>query len=185
MKILHAEPSHTQALLHVHQQAFDAASDMDKGVIISELVKDLLEDPTAEPRHSLIAVEQDIVIGHVLFTNVHFEGVADDTVAQILAPLAVLPDFQAKGIGQKLVMAGLDALRRSGSQLVFVLGHPDYYPSCGFTPAGIFGFETPYPIPEEHASAWMVQELTPGVIGTIKGKIRCADSLHQPEHWRE
>jgi len=185
MKIIDAERSHTQALRHVHQQAFGAANDRNKGMVISEFVKGLLEDPTAEPRHSLIAVEQDIVIGHVLFTKVHIEGAACDIAAQILAPLAVLPDFQARGIGRKLVMAGLDALRRSGTQLVFVLGHPDYYPRCGFTPAGVCGFEAPYPIPEEHATAWMVQELTYGVIGTIKGKIRCADTLHQPEHWRE
>ena len=125
------------------------------------------------------------MIGHMLFTNAYIERGADNIAAQILAPLAVLPDFQAKGIGQKLVMAGLDALRRSGTQLVFVLGAPDYYPRCGFTPAGACGFEAPYPIPQEHASAWMAQELSPGVIGTIKGKIRCADSLHQPEHWRE
>ena len=49
MKIIHTEPSHTQALLHVQQQAFGTASDRDKGMVISELVKDLLEDPTAAP----------------------------------------------------------------------------------------------------------------------------------------
>jgi predicted N-acetyltransferase YhbS len=121
----------------------------------------------------------------VLFTKVHIEGVVCNIAAQILAPLAVLPDFKAKGIGRKLIMAGLDALRRSRTKLVFVFGHPNYYPRCGFTPAGVCGFESPYPIPQEHAAAWMVQELTSGVIGTIKAKIRCADTLHQPEHWRE
>jgi len=38
-------------------------------------------------------------------------------------------DFQAKGIGGKLIMAGLDALRKSKKQLVFVLGHPRLLPS--------------------------------------------------------
>ncbi len=38
---------------------------------------------------------------------------------------------------------------------------------------------------DEHADAWMVQALFPGVIGTVSGKIRCADALHRPEHWRE
>ena len=133
----------------------------------------------------MIAVEQDTVVGHLLFTRVHIEGSASNIAAQILAPLAVHPDFQAKGIGGKLIMVGLDALRKSKIQLVFVLGHPGYYPRCGFTPAGACGFEAPYPIPAEHASAWMVQEITPGIIGTIKGKIRCAETLHQPEHWRE
>lgn len=145
----------------------------------------MLADPTAELRYSLVAVEQDTVVGHVLFTKVHIEGATTNVAAQILAPLAVHPDFQAKGVGGKLIMAGLDALRKSKIQLVFVLGYPGYYPRCGFTPAGVCGFEAPYPIPEEHASAWMVQELIPGTIGTIKGKIHCAETLHQPEHWRE
>lgn len=185
MEIIHAGPSHTQALLHVHQQAFGAAGDRAKGAAIGELVEGLLKDPTAEPRHSLIAMEQDLVVGHVLFTKVHIKGDAGIIAAQILAPLAVLPDFQAKGVGRKLVMVGLDTLRSWGTELVFVLGHPGYYPRCGFTPAGVYGFEAPYPIPEEHAAAWMVQELTAGVVGTVKGKIHCANTLHQPEHWRE
>lgn len=185
MKIIHAEPSDTQGLLHVHQQAFATAHDREKGMVISELVQGLLGDPTAEPLHSLIAVAQDKVIGHVLFTKVDMNERAGSIAAQILAPLAVLPDFQNMGIGRKMVMAGLDALRKSGTQLAFVLGHPEYYPRCGFSPAGVCGFEAPYPIPDEHAAAWMVQELTPGVIGTVSGKIRCADTLHQPEHWRE
>jgi hypothetical protein len=59
---MHAELSPTQALRHIHQQAFGTANGKDKGMVISELVKELLEDPTAEPLHSLIAVERDIVI---------------------------------------------------------------------------------------------------------------------------
>jgi putative acetyltransferase len=31
----------------------------------------------------------------------------------------------------------------------------------------------------------MVQELNTGVIGTLKGKVICADELDKPEHWRE
>ena len=66
-----------------------------------------------------------------------------------------------------------------------MLGHPDYYPRSGFTPAGILGYEAPYHIPAEHAGAWMVQELCPGAIGKAKGKVQCSDVLNQPEHWRE
>ena len=184
MKIIYAKPTHTSALLSVHRQAFSGANSAEKGEVISDLVKDMLADSTAEPRHSLIAVEQEIIVGHILFTRVEIEG-GGNAAAQILAPLAVHPDFQSKGIGRNLIMAGLDALRRSKIELVFVLGHPDYYPRCGFSPAGVCGFEAPYPIPAEHAAAWMVQELNPGIIGTIKGKIRCAETLHRPEHWRE
>jgi putative acetyltransferase len=61
----------------------------------------------------------------------------------------------------------------------------EYYPRFGFKPAGSLGFEAPYPIPDEHANAWMVQELHPGVIGNVSGNLICADVLNQPEHWRE
>ncbi len=54
-----------------------------------------------------------------------------------------------------------------------------------FKPAGALGYEAPYHIPEEHANAWMVQELSSGVIGRVGGKVQCSDVLNQPEHWRE
>ena len=79
----------------------------------------------------------------------------------------------------------MDQLKQSGVELVFVLGHPDYYPRSGFTPAGELGYEAPYHIPEEHSGAWMVQELSPGVIGRVKGKVQCSEVLNKPEHWRE
>jgi putative acetyltransferase len=55
----------------------------------------------------------------------------------------------------------------------------------GFKPAGVRGFEAPYPIPAKDASAWMVQELRPNVVGKYSEKISCADALNKPEHWRE
>lgn len=66
-----------------------------------------------------------------------------------------------------------------------MLRHSEYYPRCGFTPAGEQGFEAPYSIPEEHAAAWMVQKLNGEAIGKIKGKVQCSEVLNQPEHWRE
>ena len=76
-------------------------------------------------------------------------------------------------------------MKESGVQLVFVLGHPDYYPRSGFKPAGVLGYEAPYPIPAENADAWMVQELFSGIIGRVRGTVKCSDAMNQPEHWRE
>ena len=49
-----------------------------------------------------------------------------------LAPVAVLPEHQRRGIGGRLIRRGLDLLREWGEQIVIVLGHPDYYPRFGF-----------------------------------------------------
>jgi predicted N-acetyltransferase YhbS len=84
-----------------------------------------------------------------------------------------------------LITQGLKQLAESGVDLVFVLGHPDYYPKFGFQAAGVLGFQAPYPIPSEHADAWMVQELKTGVFGNIEGRVQCSEVLNQPQHWRE
>lgn len=165
----------------IHMNAFGE----EKGLEIADLVNGLFDDKTALPILSLVAVEKDVLVGHILYTNAKIEGADQSVSIQLLAPLAVLSHGQAKGVGCKLIHAGLDQLRHAGVDLVFVLGHPDYYPRCGFQPAGVLGFEAPYAIPDEHAGAWMVQELKTGVIGRVKGKIQCAEVLNQPQHWRE
>lgn len=151
----------------------------------ANLVGELLRDPSAKPLLSLLAFKKDRGVGHILFTAARLSGKKDAASIVILAPLAIIPDAQHQGIGGKLIEHGLALLSNSEVDLVFVLGHPDYYPRFGFKPAGRLGFDAPYPIPEEHANAWMVQALRPGVIGAVSGKVVCADALNRPEHWRE
>jgi putative acetyltransferase len=149
------------------------------------LVRDLLHDPSAKPVLSLLAFQKDRAVGHILYTTARLFGIKDTASIVILAPLAIVPDAQKQGVGGRLIEQGLELLSKSGVDLVFVLGHPEYYPRYGFKPAGSLGFEAPYPIPNEHAGAWMVQALRSGVIGTVSGKVICADALNKPEHWRE
>jgi putative acetyltransferase len=99
--------------------------------------------------------------------------------------LDVILKIQKEALGSKLIQEGLELLSKSGVELVFVLGYPDYYSRHQFTPAGIHGLEAPYPIPEKNADAWMVRQLHPGLIGKIKGKVQCANALNKPEYWRE
>ena len=151
----------------------------------AELVRELLHDPSAKPLLSLLALKKGRAVGHILFTSAHLSDSKDAASIVILAPLAIVPDSQKQGIGGKLIEHGLALLSKSGVDLVFVLGHPEYYPRYGFKPAGQIGFEAAYPIPDEHAGAWMVQALRSGVMGTVSGKVICADALNKPEHWRE
>lgn len=178
MKIREAKDSDLNDVLLVEKTAFGYDKE-------ANLVKDLLGDPSAKPLCSLLAFNGDKAVGHILFTSATIEGMQNGASISLLAPLAVIPDFQKQGVGGKLIEYGLQHLTNAGVDLVFVLGHPGYYPRYGFKPAGVRGFEAPYPIPEEHADAWMVQELRPGVIGSVSGKIKCADLLNKQEHWRE
>ncbi len=180
MIIRESKKSDLNDLLDVERQAFGDV----EGPEIVKLVSGLLIDPTAKPLLSLIAIKNDRTTGHILFTKACID-LKEQISSAILAPLAVVPDEQCRGIGGQLIEEGLRLLSESAVKLVFVLGHPDYYLRHGFQPAGVLGFETPYPIPEKDTGAWMVQELTPGFIGSVGGKVLCADTLNKPEYWRE
>ena len=181
LKIRKSTKSERKEILDIHNQAFGK----EKGAVISKLVDDLLDDKTAMPILSLVAIENNKLIGHILYTKATITKTELPVSAQILAPLAILPDEQKKRIGEKLINEGLSQLKEFGTELVFVLGHPTYYPRCGFFPAGEKGFEAPYPIPEEHAAAWMVQALNGNVLEKAIGKVQCSKVLNEPQHWKE
>jgi predicted N-acetyltransferase YhbS len=164
-------------ICHIHGEAFGA----EEGPEIIDLVRALLSDPTAEPVLSLVAEASDELVGHVLFTRVTVEGAS--VPAQILAPLAVVPSHQKHGVGGALIQDGLARLTKSGVALVFVLGHPSYYPRFGFEAVGDRELVAPYPIPPEHREGWMVQSLQPGLPGKVRGTVRCAAALDRPEYW--
>ena len=166
------------AIVSVHESAFGQNDE-------ARLTADLLSDPSAAPRLSLMAVVDGRPAGHVLFTRAVVSGAETGTTASILAPLAVIPEFQGRGLGGELIRNGLRQLADEGTGLVFVLGHPGYYPRFGFRPAGACGLVAPYPIPPQHADAWMVQELQEGTIGGVEGRVICADALNKREYWVE
>jgi predicted N-acetyltransferase YhbS len=119
-----AEESDRRAIADVVTAAFGPG----EGPEIVQLIADLVADTSAQPVLSLVATTGDRVVGHVLFSRARVETEGRELSATILAPLAVDPEFQSRGIGGQLVMEGLRQLAEVGLDLVFVLGHPDYYP---------------------------------------------------------
>ena len=177
IRIRETDFSDLDDILSVERSAFGEEDE-------ANLVKDLLNDPTAEPTLSLLAYNGKRAVGHILFTKCKLKD-NDSISLMLLAPLAIVPDSQKRGIGGMLINEGLRILSERNVDLVFVLGHPEYYPRNGFKTAGSLGFEAPYPIPEKDKDAWMVQELRKGVIGSVSAKIICADMIDRPEYWRE
>lgn len=121
MRTAQSSETDLQDVLLVQRLAFGHDQD-------AELVRDLLNDPSAQPLLSLLAREDDRPVGHVLFTAARLDDLPDAASIAILAPLAVVPDAQRRGVGSRLIALGLQILSERGVDLVFVLGHPDYYP---------------------------------------------------------
>jgi putative acetyltransferase len=148
-----------EAVRRVNEAAFDTATEAD-------LVDALRASGDAIAELCLVAAEGDEVVGHICFSRATLDPGGTEILA--LAPMAVEPGRQRRGIGSELVREGLERAKATAFPLVVVLGHPDYYPRFGFDPASAYGIECPYDgVPPE---AWMAQPLAayePGTSGTV------------------
>ena len=123
----------------------------------------------AHPFISLVAVVDEQVVGHIFFSPVSIESESGVFTAMGLAPMAVLPEYQNQGIGSQLVREGLKECQRLGHGIVVVLGHANYYPRFGFTPASLKGLRSEYDVPDE---VFMVTELVPGALEGRRGLVK-------------
>jgi putative acetyltransferase len=99
--------------------------------------------------------ESGHVVGHILLSRVAIAGVDEPILA--LAPMAVLPEQQRRGIGSALVRSALDVAESLEEPLVVVLGHPWFYPRFGFKRASRYGI---FPSEDWPDPAFMAKPLT-------------------------
>ena len=125
---------------------------------------------------SLVA-EDDMVVGHILFTSVVIESAGRRVLGLGLAPMAVVPDRQRQGIGSQLVKRGLAILRERGCPFVVVVGHPDYYPRFGFEPASKHGLVSQWEsVPD---AAFMVVVLDAHAMAGVSGVARYREEFNE------
>jgi putative acetyltransferase len=123
---------------------------------------------TGNLRLSLVAEDDEAVVGHIAFSPVRVDGEVDDEGGIGLAPLAVHPDFQRRGIGSRLIREGLSACERAGYGFVVVLGEPALYRRFGFDRADRRGLGNECGADED----FMVLELKEGAIPARGGVVR-------------
>ncbi len=174
MKIRQSTDTDTAAIHDLHLNAFGE----EEAAVVAQLAVDLMQDKTAQPALSLVAVDQDEIVGHILFTTVTVSGSSIEN-AYILCPLAVASKLQRSGVGTALIQEGLDILKGREASFVMVLGDPNYYSRAGFN--ADHKISPPYEI--AYPEAWLAQELKDGALNGLKGTIQCADALHSPALW--
>lgn len=132
MSIRHARPGDHAAIAEVNALAFGGADEV-------RLIERLRAD--GDVLFELVAVEDDGVIGHILFSRLYADR---SELFAALAPLAVRPGQQRGGTGSALVRAALEQAREFGAHGVLVLGHPAYYPRFGFAAETAAQVASPY-----------------------------------------
>ncbi len=151
-------PGDRGAIRLVNRAAFDGDTEAD-------LVDALRDGGFVEA--SLVAENDRAIVGHILFSRVSIVTDTGTVNALSLAPMAVVPSHQRKGVGIKLVERGLELCRAQGRKIVVVLGHPEFYSRFGFSSELAASLESPFGA----GKAWMALELLPGSMKGIEGRV--------------
>ena len=154
------QPEDTTAIRQVNEQAFGRSDEADLVDALRTHGKAVL---------SLVGVERNHIVGHIFFSPVTIESDNSMVSAIGLAPMAVVPERQQRGIGSWMVRAGLAGCRNAGYHYVVVLEHPTYYPRFGFVPASQYGITSEYTVPDE---AFMVLAWQGGILSHRGGIAR-------------
>ena len=145
------------AVFEVHRRAFDGRTEE------ARIVQRLHDAEKAVV--SLVAVANDEIVGHVLFSPTSVVDHGEELELVGLAPVGVLPEHQNEGIGSLLIRRGLQRCREVGVDAVVVLGAPEYYSRFGFERASEYGLGNEYGADE----ACMVKPLHEGALDGVVG----------------
>ena len=157
-----------RAIRDVNEIAFGGPAEADVVDKLRQTCSELL---------SIVAVDGNEIVGHILFSPVTVESNDGVIRGMGLAPMAVLPKHQRKGVGTALIERGLALLRERAYPFVIVLGHADYYPRYGFVPASRYGLESQWEgIPDE---AFMITVFDRDVLNGVQGVARYRDVFNE------
>lgn len=171
-----AETSDRESIHAVHTAAFAG----DEADLVAKLACKLLDQRSTPETLHLVAEAGHDLVAHVAFSPVWFSEEGGLT-GYLLAPLAVSPDHQKKGLGTRLVEAGIERLRDRGVDLLLVYGDPKYYGRFGFTPEVAAAFLPPYEL--EHPFGWLGRRLTDKASMERPVRFTCVAPLCDPRLW--
>ncbi|NTW40711.1 MAG: GNAT family N-acetyltransferase [Cellulomonadaceae bacterium] len=107
------------------------------------LVHRLREADAFVPELDIVAVDDGVVVGHVVYSRARIVGRDRSWDVLTFGPLTVQPGLQHGGVGSALMRFTLAEATRLGHRVVVVYGHPDYYPRFGFRPGAEVGITAP------------------------------------------
>ena len=158
----------------VVEESFKTAEFSDKDE--HNLVRRLRKSSEFVKELSLIAEDENKILGYVLLTKALIKGESTSYETLALAPLAVLPEYQKSGIGKNLMNKAIERARELGYKSIVVLGHENYYPKFGFEKASKYGVKAPFEVPDE---AYMILELLPGGLNGVSGIVEYSKAFFE------
>ncbi|UUC45699.1 GNAT family N-acetyltransferase [Flavobacterium cerinum] len=167
IKIRQEEENDFQAVFNLIENAFEKEEYSDHKEQF--LVERLRKSAAYIPELALVAEQDGRIVGYLLLTKIKIKdenGKEAESLA--LAPVAVLQDFQGKGIGGQLIRYAHEKARKLGFGSIVLLGHEQYYPRFGYELTSKYGIRLPFDVPSENC---MVIELVTGALQDVQGVV--------------
>lgn len=166
LNICQSSPQDLEEIVLLVKKAFQNAEHTDGKEHV--LVERLQKSKNFIPELSLIARQDNQIVGYLLFTEIYIQFDENKYTSLALAPVAVLPEYQKQGIGKNLIRKGHEVARKLGYTTAIVLGDPNYYALFGYEKSSLYGIYSPFEVPEEF---FMIKELVKGATKGLSGKV--------------
>ncbi|MCL1664769.1 N-acetyltransferase [Elizabethkingia ursingii] len=155
------------AVFNLIQRAFEKEEMSDHSE--QYLVERLRNSEAFIPELSIVAEINQNIAGHILLTRIKVINNKNEEFDSLaLAPVSVLPKYQGKGIGGKLIETAHKKAKELSFDSVILLGHENYYPRFGYEIAKKYGIKLPFEVPDENC---MAIELIKGAFEGIEGTV--------------
>jgi predicted N-acetyltransferase YhbS len=170
---------HTQEITDLFTKTFTDSEGETEGALIGSLAHDLMTKADRNTLRVFIAQEKDIVVGCIFFSEMTFQKSSQK--AYLLAPVAILTQYQGKGIGQKLIHFAHDILKKEGVDIVITYGDIRFYEKVGYLPISEEIIQAPLKL--SYPEGWLAQSLKQNPIQSIQGKSFCISEFNNPQYW--
>ncbi|CAM3651236.1 GNAT family N-acetyltransferase [Elizabethkingia occulta] len=155
------------AVFNLIQRAFEKEEMSDHSE--QYLVERLRNSEAFIPELSIVAEINQNIAGHISLTRIKVINNKNEEFDSLaLAPVSVLPEYQGKGIGGKLIETAHKKAKELGFGSVILLGHENYYPRFGYEIAKKYGIQLPFEVPDENC---MAIELIKGALEGVEGTV--------------
>lgn len=147
--------------------------------LIAQLVHEIIHD--SQPEHRILVVGHDgpELVGCIIYTPLFPED--DKYKASLLSPVAIHPNFQKRGMGQKLIAFGNEYVKEQGVQVVCTYGDIRFYAKSGFEVTSTDKIPAPFPL--SYPEGWLAVKLDATFPIPVLKTMNCIPAFEKPEIW--
>jgi len=114
-----------------------------------------------------VVIFNDEIMGNIVYARTKIIGIHTEYDVITFGPVSVLPLYQKKGIGKKLIEHTIAKSREMGFIAIIIYGNPEYYKKFGFKNSREY---TITDMEGNYSDALLALELYPGSLENINGK---------------